>query len=201
MAQEWDIKPRGNACSKCEETFDDNQSCFSVITYGEEGYARGDYCEKCWEAGLKSAPYFSAWQGVFKLPPPKAEEVLKKETAESLMRKLIQDEDESKINVIYILGVMLERKRLLAEKDVQIRDDGMLIRVYEYKKTGEIFLIADPKLQIDELEHVEDEVGAMLGWLPRKKDEGGDLKPEDAEAPEEGDEPDDDDDEYDDDEE
>jgi len=92
------------------------------------------------------------------------EEALKKETAESLLRRLIEDDDESKTNVIYILGVMLERKRMLVERDIQGRDDGSLIRVYEHRQTGETFLIRDPQLAFDALEAVQTEVVAMLGW-------------------------------------
>ena len=58
---------------------------------------------------------------------------------------------------------MLERKRILAEKDVQKHDDGSKVIVYEHKKTGETFVIPDPGLHLDQLEHVQIEVVQMLG--------------------------------------
>ena len=109
-----------------------------------------------------TSPY-SQWQGIFHPPPPPPEEALKKETAESLLRRLIQDNDASKMNVMYILAVMLERKRILAEKDVQKHDNGAKVIVYEHKKTGETFLVPDPGLKLDQLEHVQKEVVEMLG--------------------------------------
>ena len=48
-------------------------------------------------------------------PPPEPEEALKKETAESLLRRIMTKEDETKINLVYILAVMLERKRILVD--------------------------------------------------------------------------------------
>ncbi|MFC1498269.1 hypothetical protein ACFLS1_07360 [Verrucomicrobiota bacterium] len=171
MAQDWDIKPRGSACGKCEKPFEDNQLCFSCLIFNEEGYQRQDYCEHCQEESEKESSLFSSWKGVFNAPPPKAEEPLKKETAESLLRKLIQEEDKSKQNVIFILAVMLERKKILAERDTQTNDSGTMIRVYEHKKTGESFIVADPRLQLDELEQVQQEVADMLGW---KKERNGD---------------------------
>jgi len=64
---------------------------------------------------------------------------------------------------MYILAIMLERKRILAEKDIQKREDGTKVIVYEHKKTGEVFLIPDPGLQLDQLEHVQIEVVDLLG--------------------------------------
>jgi hypothetical protein len=63
---------------------------------------------------------------------------------------------------------MLERNRLLVERDLQTNDQGTLIRVYEHKKTGETFLIPDPKLRLDQLEVVQQEVITLLGGPLRK---------------------------------
>jgi hypothetical protein len=173
MAQEWDIKPRGDACHACETPFQDRQTYFATLVFGEEGYERADYCEGCWESrGREDTPY-STWQGTFILPPPEPEEALKKETAESCLRRLMEDEDDKNRNVIYILAVMLERKRILAEKDVRKRDDGVLIRVYEHRKTGETFLVPDPQLRLDQLEHVQQEVVTMLGSPAKPKGDTG----------------------------
>lgn len=166
MAQDWDIKPRSEACQKCNVPFADKQVYHAALVYGEQGYVRGDYCQGCWPSCEKSAMPYSMWKGVFRMPPPPPEEPLKKETAESLLRKLIMDEDDSKGSVIYILAVMLERKRVLVEKDVKKRPDGIWIRVYEHRKSGETFIVADPRLRLDRVEEVQKEVVALLGSGP-----------------------------------
>lgn len=176
MAQDWDIKSRGTACRQCETPFEDMQSYVSVLTFEESGYTRGDYCSSCWDKeGLEKSAY-STWQGIFRLPPAKPEDPVQKENAESLLRKLIEDDAERHINVIYILAVMLERKKIIEEKDVRI-DEGLTTRIYEHRKSGETFVIPDPNLRLDELEHVQEEVIQML--------EGD--KPEEPEEPEETD--------------
>jgi hypothetical protein len=164
MAQEWDIKERSQACHDCKTAFQDKQPYYSALVFRPEGYVRGDYCAQCWTGINKdeTVPY-SQWQGVFRPPPPPPEEALKKETAESLLRRLLEQDDGTKRNVMYILAVMLERKRILAEKDVQKHDDGSKVIVYEHKKTGETFIIPDPGLKLDQLEHVQREVVEMLG--------------------------------------
>ncbi|HBA83134.1 MAG TPA: hypothetical protein DCZ95_03475 [Verrucomicrobia bacterium] len=162
MNQEWNIKSRNEACQKCNKSFADGETFYSRLTFGEEGYAREDRCEPCWkaEAGDKS---LSVWKTVFKAPPPPSEETLKKETAESLLRQLMETDNPAHRNVIYILAVMLERRRILIERDVQVREDGLKIRVYEHKKSQETFLVPDPELRLTELTQVQEEVLAMLG--------------------------------------
>jgi len=163
MAQDWDIKPRSDTCAACQTPFADGQSYQSALVFGPEGYVRADYCDACWRQNDKARSPYSTWRGVFHLPPPAAVEPLKKETAETLLRKLMESEDRSKINVIYILAVMLERKRILAERDIQNNDDGRMVRVYEHRQTGETFLVVDPRLRLDQIETVQQEVIAMLG--------------------------------------
>lgn len=141
----------------------DNQPYFAILVWGDDGYVRTDFCENCWAQKQEIGSPYSIWQGVFKMPAPAQEEPLKKETAESLLRRLMENEDKSKINVIYILAIMLERKRILVERDIQTRNDGTIIHIYEHRKTGETFLIPDPHLKLDQLESVQQEVIAMLG--------------------------------------
>jgi hypothetical protein len=82
--------------------------------------------------------------------------------------------------------VMLERKRLLVERDVQHREDGKMIRVYEHRKTGEMFLIPDPRLRLDQLETVQQQVVTLLGGDKKEappKDEKPAPPPADAAVP------------------
>jgi hypothetical protein len=166
MAQEWDIKPRAAGCAGCENEFGDGQVCHSALLLGTDGYRRADFCEDCWKGSGNRLSPFSTWQGRFVKPLPPPEEPLKKENAESLLRRLMEDEEASR-NVIYILAVMLERKKVLIEKDVKPNEDGTSLRIYEHRKTGETFLIPDPHLLLDQLETVQREVVGMLGGSSR----------------------------------
>ncbi len=160
--QDWDVRTRSEACVKCTKPFSDQEEFLSRLFFGEEGYQREDICRACWEA-VSAEPALSIWQSVFRLPPPPPPETLRKETAESLLRKLIEEDNAAHANTIYILAVMLERRRLLVERDVLVREDGVKLRVYEYRKTNETFVIRDPELKLAELEHVQEEVVLMLG--------------------------------------
>ncbi len=163
MSSDWNIKPRSDECVSSGEGFNDGVLVFSRLLFTEDGYTREDYSESQWTDELRDSSV-SVWKGMFRTPPPKPEEAIKKESAESLLRKLIETDDEENRNVIYILAVMLERKRILAERDVHKRDDGVTLRVYEHKKSSEVFLIPDPELKLAELEAVQEDVVMRLGW-------------------------------------
>jgi hypothetical protein len=160
--QDWDIKPRAAVCGKCQTPFADRQEYVSRLTYGADGYARLDWCAACWSEKESVPQVVSIWHGVFEMPPPAPPEALKKETAESLLRALVEKNDPANGNVMFILAVMLERRRMLVERDVRKQDDGKLVRVYEHRKTGDTFIITDPQLRLDQIEHVQTEVMAML---------------------------------------
>lgn len=162
MSQEWEIKSCQHACAGTGQPFEDGQRIFSRLVFTQEGYVRHDFSEAGWNDEARRGAV-SFWKSTYHAPEPPAPEPLKKETAESLLRDYMTREDYSRKNAIYILAVMLERKRVLVERDVQIRPDGLKIRLYEHKKTGEIFAVPDPGLRLDELESVQAEVNDLLG--------------------------------------
>jgi hypothetical protein len=164
MNAEWNIRACADQCAACQTKFADRETLMSRLRFTADGYVRDDYCAGCWPGRTPGADAeTSAWSAVWHAPAPKAPEALRKETAESLLRELMETEDPSKRNVIFILAVMLERRRLLVEKEVQIQPDGVKIRVYEHKQTGESFVVPDPQLKLAEIESVQREVMELLG--------------------------------------
>jgi hypothetical protein len=163
--QEWNVRAPEGACVDCGRGFDDGESFTSRLVFVEgEGYGRRDFCAAC--AGRPSSgPVVSTWQTQFHAAP-EVEEPLKKETAESLLRQLVEKNDTADRNVIYVLAVMLERRRIIVERDVQIMEDGGSRRIYEHRKSGEIWIISDPGLRLSDLEKVQAEVVARLGGTP-----------------------------------
>ena len=65
-------------------------------------------------------------------------------------------------NVVYVLAVMLERSRILVERDSKLQPDGTIRRVYEDRKQGDTFVILDPRLRLDNIEEVQRQVVALL---------------------------------------
>lgn len=179
MSQEWNIRSRARVCAVSGKEFADKSVIYSCLSYGAEGMERKDVSEECW-ADMKRDGLISFWRSIYIAPPPPAAEPLKKETVETLLRQYMSREDYSQLEVVFILAVMLERKRLLVERDVQRRDDGAKIRIYEHKQTGEIFTIPDPELRLDALAEVQLKVNELLGIGPAAKAESPEKPAENA---------------------
>jgi hypothetical protein len=98
-----------------------------------------------------------------------------------------KDEDHTE-NTRYILAVMLERRKLLRETDHQRTPNGIL-RVYEHRKTGEVYLIRDPDIPLSEVEAIQNEVMVLLennGRLPGPLVEETTVEPASSEIGEAG---------------
>ena len=162
--ENWSVRKCATVCDQCKKEFADREAIFSRLSFEQGEYLREDFCKECWD---KSAPGLSSWKTLYIVPPPPAEEALKKENAESLLRKLMAKENEEDLNAIFILTVMLERKKILRERDARKGEDGRKLRVYEHKKTGESFVVTDPELKLDQLEKVQEEIVVLLGGRPR----------------------------------
>jgi hypothetical protein len=160
----WRVQKCAKKCAQCSKEFVDKEKLFSKLVSEEGEYVRQDLCKACWD---KRDPGLSSWKTTFIVPPPPQEEAVKKENAESLLRRLIAMENEEDLSAIFILTVMLERKKILVERDAKNTKDGQKIRIYEHKKTNESFMVIDPQLKLDELEEVQEKVVALLsGHLP-----------------------------------
>jgi hypothetical protein len=163
---EWNIQSRSRLCQACERTFADKQAYHTVLFEEKQQYHRLDLCPACWESQHREGSserkgFISQWQGVYHAPPAAPVEAIQKESAESLLRKLIEANDPRHGPVCYILAVMLERKRILKVRE-QIRGETARVFVYEQAGTGDVFTIADPNLQLNQLEEVQRATAQLL---------------------------------------
>lgn len=157
---DWDIQSRATTCTTCRNPFADKQTYHTLLGLTAEGYQRRDLCTECYIAAAREG-VLSYWQGEYKMPPPPPE-AIQKDTAESLLRKLVDSTDPTHAAARYILAVMLERKRLLKHRDTVHETDGRELLVYEHAQTGESFTIPDPKLRLDQLQEIQQQVVDLL---------------------------------------
>jgi hypothetical protein len=162
---EWNIQSRGHACTLTGRTFADQEVYFTVLLDQRAGFERFDLCAEAWQEHgpeiLARPGLVSHWRGRYEAPPAVAPEAIRKDDAESLLRKLVERADEQFAPACYILAVMLERKRVLKVK-TQLREAGRRVFVYEQARTGDVFTIADPDLHLDQLEAVQRQVAELL---------------------------------------
>jgi hypothetical protein len=163
---EWNIQSRAHACQSCKRLFADKEPFHTLLFDEKHGYERFDVCESCWtsqysQGAVDRKGFVSYWQSVYLVPPAAPPEPIQKETAETLLRKVLESNDPKLSSALYILAAMLERKRILKVK-AQLSREGRRVFVYEHAKSGDLFQIEDPNLQLDQLETVQHEVLHLL---------------------------------------
>jgi len=161
LANDWPIKHRADACAKTQRPFEPGEQFYTLLFREGDGFRREDLSEEGWAQRNENIQPFSFWKSRYEPPPAQPPEALPKENAEELLRRLLAQKDAANANACFVLAVMLERKRVLK----QIKTDeteGRPELIYEHVKNGDVFIIPDVQLRLDELEHVQHEVSALL---------------------------------------
>jgi hypothetical protein len=163
---EWNIQSRGHACGISGRPFADHEPCHTVLLAApRQGFERLDLSTEAWKshgAEILARPnLISHWRGTYVAPPPAPPEPIRRDDAESLLRKLVECQDEQYSAACYILAAMLERKRVLRVK-AQVREQGRRVFLYEHPHSGDVFSIVDPDLQLHQLEAVQRQVADLL---------------------------------------
>ena len=184
MSQEWNIRSRGHVCSICGKGLVDKAPVVSILHELPDGYERLDCHPECWKAQERDWEPFSQWDGVYFAPVrEEKKEPLKKEDAGELLRQLVTLDDPAMKNVVYVLAVMLERSKILVERDAKTLDDGTIRRVYEDRRQGDTFVILDPRIRLENIAEVQQQVVALLSGT---KTLGEVATETDGAAPEQG---------------
>ena len=182
LAESWHLRARARECSVSGQPFSDGQAIVTALFPDPEssGYLRRDFSIDAWnDRDDQAEPPFSFWRATYQAPAAGAEKpaVVEKESAEDLLKRLVEEDEPHTENVRYILTVMLERQKLLRETDAQRTGDGIL-RVYEHRKTGEIFVIKDPDIPLANVDQIQAEIILLL------ENGGGAPSPEPEPMPE-----------------
>jgi hypothetical protein len=160
LPNEWAIKHRADVCAATQRPFAPGEYFYTSLFHDADGYRREDLSEEAWVYRNENIQPFSFWRARYDPLPPPSPEPLAKENAEQLFRRLITSENPP-ANTCYVLAAMLERKRVLKQIKTEDAANGRVL-IYEHGATGDVFIVPDPQLRLDELEHVQNEVAQLL---------------------------------------
>ena len=164
LADEWSIQHRSNVCAVTGRPFASGENFYTLLFREGDGFRRQDLSEKAWQQRNENLQPFSFWRTRFEPPPPAPPEPLPKENAEELFRRLVGAADGANANACYVLAAMLERKKILKQIQTEDRDRDRVL-IYEHAKTGDVFIVPDPQLHLDELDAVQAEVVGLMTKL------------------------------------
>ena len=160
LPNEWVITHRADVCAMTHRPFVPGEYFYTLLYHGADGYRREDLSEEAWRNRNENIQPFSFWKSRYEPSPPKPPEALPRENAEQLFRRLIASE-KPPANACYVLAAMLERKRVLKQVKTEETTNGRVL-IYEHGSTGDVFIVPDPQLRLNELENVQKEVADLL---------------------------------------
>lgn len=169
LHESWHLRSRARQCSATEAPFTEGEPIITALFPDPEssGYLRRDFTEQAWKARVEEDEKpFSHWRTIYSpVQTTENPQAVTKQGAEELLRSLVDEDQEHTENTRYILALMLERQKLLRETDSQPTSGGTL-RIYEHRKTGEVFIVKDPNIPLDQVEKIQEEVIILLSPQP-----------------------------------
>ena len=169
LNETWHLRSRARQCSATGTPFIEGQPIITAIFPDPEssGYLRKDFLEEAWkQRGEEDGQPFSSWRTTYSpVITTENPQAVTKQGAEDLLRTLVEEDQEHTENTRYILALMLERQKLLRETDSQPTSGGIL-RIYEHRKTGEVYIVKDPNIALDQVEKIQEEVILLLSPQP-----------------------------------
>lgn len=164
IVEQWNIKTRAHTCAHTGVPFREGETICTALFEDPktEEMIRADCSEAGWAELSKTRKPFSFWRSKYESNPSASRpEMLEKSTADGLLRRLIEEDSPATESTRYILAVMLERKKQLRPAGTKETEEDTYL-VYEHVATGEVYIVRDPELQLDQLQAVQQEVSRML---------------------------------------
>ena len=159
LAHDWPIKHRADTCAVTNRAFAEGEQFYTLLFREGNGFRREDLSEEAWASRNENIRPFSFWKTRFELPPAAPPEPLAKENAEELLRRLLAENAQP--NACYVLALMLERKRILKPVKTEEAETGSVL-LYEHARNGDVFIVPNVQLRLDELEAIQNEVAHLL---------------------------------------
>ena len=159
LANDWPIKHRADVCAMTNRPFVEGEQFYTLLFREGNGFRREDLSEEAWASRNENIRPFSFWKTRYEPPPATPPEPLPKENAEELLRRFLA-ENRSRMPATCSRS-MLERKRVLKQIKTEQTENGRVL-IYEHAKSGDVFIVPDVQLRLDELETLQNEVAQLL---------------------------------------
>lgn len=159
MPSEWQVGRPGETCVVCGRPFQVEERYFSALIDRGSEFERRDYCSGCWQR--ERPRVFSFWR-TRRLPPEKQPRALfDEDVVLNLFLRLEGADEPSKVNLRYIVALMLMRKRILKFETVE-RQGETDCWVVRNVRDGTRHRLINPRLTEEEIQQLSEEVKQLL---------------------------------------
>lgn len=158
---DYQIQPISRQCSLTGRDLRPGEAFFTALLDEGGRFVRKDYSREAWQGPPPGA--FSHWMG--RVPardadrrPPIDDGLLL-----DCLQRLEGQDDPSRISFRYVVALLLMRRKRLRFEDVRTEDEKEWLRL-RCPQTRTTYEVLNPALTDDEIQTVQQEVFAVLGW-------------------------------------
>jgi len=164
MAKEYNIAKAAGRCTACGKQLEPGESFTATLRETPDELVREDYCLSCWEThSRQSSPdVFGVWRSQMPQPNRKKRLFVDDELLINLFERLEGADAASKINLRFVLALVLMRKKLLiydgTESTTQDRD------VWKVHVRGDrtTYRLIDPHMDEEKIAEVSAQLDQIL---------------------------------------
>jgi hypothetical protein len=158
---DYQIQPNTRRCSVSQRELQPGEKVYSVLMLEEAKFVRKDVSVEAWQGPPRGA--FSFWVGKVALAEGKRKPPIDDELLRDFFAQLAGHAEPAKVNVRYVLALLLMRRRRLRFEETAI-EAGREVLVLRCPRSGEQYRVANPGLSEGELESVQEDLFRALGW-------------------------------------
>ena len=163
MAREYDIAKTSGQCCRCERILPGGEEFVAVVLAGQEQFRREDYCPTCWDQRpADSAEAFCIWRGRIPTPAKPRQQLVGNEMLLDVFQKLDGQQEPSKLNLRFVLALMLMRKKLLVYDRSDTDAAGSETWTMHHKGQDAPIEVAKPQLDDEKIAQLAEQLGALF---------------------------------------
>ena len=171
MSAPYKLQRRARECMGCERPFDPDATIVSAIYESGEAFVRRDLCEECFE---NAAGSYSHWR-TRQPPPPEPRHTIDFDLALSFLERLIAEADPRRAGLVYVLTLLLSRKRRISIRQTQRLPEGELLTIVFPGPEDDITAqVRGPRLTAEDVTGLQAALSRLLGIeVPEPEGESG----------------------------
>ena len=165
MVKDYDIAGISGSCAGCGKELAGGERFVAVLYDRGAEFQRQDYCLACWEERADSAgadDVFCLWQGKVPLPEEPRGRMVSDEVLIDFFERLDGQVEPAKVNLRFVLALMLMRKRLLVYDGCEADEQGREVWTMHFKSNSTPVRVVHPQLDAAQMAEVAEQLGSLF---------------------------------------
>jgi len=168
MARKYDIAKAECLCLACNRAMAPGEEFVAALREVDPLFERYDYCPSCWSGQAEAAKQglLGFWKARVPQPAKKKKTFVDDEVLLDFFGQLDGDDTAAKVDLRFVLALVLMRKKLLIYDRSDKLPDGRDAWVMHAKGEDRNVAVIDPHMDEDKIASVSQQLGQFLEWQP-----------------------------------